>query len=98
MPDALMIDPLGRAVTLHDHTWFGHILKGHPDMRTLRTEVEAAIQTPLRICFSSSDPGCRIYYGSTWNSSIMVAVIGDVVGGFVRTAYRTAKIKGAVEW
>lgn len=27
MPDSLLVDPLGRPITLHDRTWFGHILK-----------------------------------------------------------------------
>jgi hypothetical protein len=67
-------------------------------MRPLRAEVEWAIPRPIRICFSTSDPDCRIYYGAVSNAGIMVAVIGDVVGGFVRTAYRTNKIKGTPEW
>ena len=98
MPDKTLVDLLGRSLVLHDHTWFGHISKRHPDMRLLRSRAESAVTHPLRICFSASDPQCRIYYGVTATPGIMVAVIGDVAGGFIRTAYRTGKIKGTPEW
>lgn len=32
MPDAELTDPLGRRIRLHDRTWYGHILKAHPEM------------------------------------------------------------------
>ena len=98
MADTPLVDPLGRTIVLHDHTWFGHIVKRHPDMRSLRTYVETAIIAPTRICFSTSDPDCRVYYGPGPTQGILVAVVGDVVGGYVRTAYRTTRIKGTPEW
>lgn len=98
MPDTPLSDPLGRSIVLNDHTWFGHIVKRHPDMRSLRNFAESAVTSPLRICFSTSDPNCRMYFGSTSKPGIMVVVVGDVVGGYVLTAYRTSRIKGAIEW
>ena len=32
MADTTLTDPLGRDIVLHDRTWYGHIVKGHPDM------------------------------------------------------------------
>ena len=40
MADVTLVDPLGRHVTLHDFTWYGHILKRHPEMRPLRDSVD----------------------------------------------------------
>jgi len=98
MSDIFLIDPLGRRITFHDSTWFGHIMKRHPDMRMLRETVQRAIEDPLAICFSRSDPDCRIYFGATSISGILVAVVADVVDGFVKTAYRAVRVKGDIEW
>ena len=97
MPDVALIDPLGREIILHDHTWFGHILKGHPDMRPFRSLVENAIRQPLRICYSMSSVDCRVYFGAT-ATSLLIAVVADVDKGFVKTAYRARQMKGQVEW
>ncbi len=43
LSDKLVKDPLGRAVTLHEHTWVGHIVKGHPEMQGQRGYAEIAI-------------------------------------------------------
>jgi hypothetical protein len=98
MADTTYNDPLGRPITLHDHTWHGHIAKRHPDVRTLRQVIERAIRNPLQISFSTSDPDCRVYYGRGLTSDIMVAAVADVVAGVVKTAYRTTRMKGVVEW
>jgi len=98
MSDTTLVDPLGRTIVLHDHTWFGHILKRHRDMDGLRHLAQSAVTKPLRICFSASDPDCRLYFGAGPTPGIMVVVVGDIVAGFVRTAYRANKIKGTVEW
>jgi hypothetical protein len=96
--DSTLSDPLGRTIVLHEHTWFGHIVKGHPDVRTYRALAEQAISNPLEIRFSSSDPNCRLYYGVGPSLRIMMVVVADVVSGIVKTAYRANKMKGTTEW
>src|SRR5947207_530499 len=98
LADITLQDPLGRQIVLHDHTWYGHIIKRHGDMRGLRDLVAEAIRAPLEICYSASDPDCRLYFGRATTPGIMVVVVADVVRGFIRTAYRTARRKGVVEW
>ena len=98
MADETFTDPLGRVITLHDHTWFGHVLKRRPDMHAMRRKVGAAIRSPATIRISTSDPDTRLYYGQPTPTGIMMVVAADVVAGHVLTAYRTRKPKGAVEW
>ena len=57
-----LTDPLGRQIDLPDDTWYGHIVKGHSEMRGLRKEAEAAIASAVTIHLSSSDENCRLYY------------------------------------
>lgn len=97
MADLTQIDPLGRRITLFDDAWFGHIIKGHPDVKAYRQVVELTLSRPEQICFSTSDPDCRIYYGPG-RGKLMIAVVVDVVRGFVKTAYFTRKPKGTIEW
>ena len=54
MADESSKDPLGRSITLHDFTWYGHIMKRHPDMRMLRRHVQDAIVSPIAIQRRSS--------------------------------------------
>lgn len=98
MSDRTLVDPLGRQLILSDSGWFGHILKRHPEMRLLRGLVEQAVEQPLQICFSTSDANCRLYYGAGPGRGMMVVVVGDVTAGLVRTAYKTPRTKGVVEW
>ena len=98
MADTALIDPLGRTITLHDHTWFGHILKGHPDLAGDRALVECAVTSTATIHFSKADVDCRVYYGLGATTGLMTAVVADIVGGFVKTAYRTRTAKGTIEW
>lgn len=98
MVDTLLIDPLGRRIMFHDHTWYGHVLKRHPEMTGLRGLAHASVRLPLAIHYSTSEPDCRTYYGPGPRPGIMVAVIADVVIGVVKTAYLTNKKKGAPEW
>lgn len=98
MADSTLTDPLGRAIVLHGHTWYGHIAKRHPEMRGLRSFVEKAVEQPIRICFSTSDANCRLYYGPGPAAGMMVAVVADVAAGLVKTAYRAARVKGTPEW
>jgi len=97
MADTTVVDPLGRSITLHDHTWFGHILKGHPECRGDRGLAEQAIRSPSTIRLSAADVDCRVYYGKG-PSGLLLAVVADVARGFVKTAYRTRTPKGVVEW
>ena len=98
MADVTLIDPLGRSITLHDHTWFGHIIKGHPEMKTRRPDVEKAIQSPDQICYSNSAVECRLYFAPDRSAVMFIAVVADVVQGLVKTAYLAKAPKGLVEW
>jgi hypothetical protein len=60
MADTQLVDPLGRSIVRCDFTWFGHILKGHPEMRVERSRTERAISAPREFRFSSSDVDCRL--------------------------------------
>jgi hypothetical protein len=73
-------------------------VKGHPEVRAERRRAEDAVRNPNEICFSTSDPDCRLYYGAGSSAGLMMAVVADVVAGFVKTVYRTNKTKGVREW
>jgi hypothetical protein len=98
MSNRTLVDPLGRQLTLYDSGWFGHVLKRHPEMRLLRSFVEQAVERPLQISFSTSDLGCRLYYGLGPSRGMMVVVVGDLMTGWIRTAYKTSRMKGVIEW
>lgn len=93
MAETELTDPLGRRIVLHNFTWFGPIVKGHPEMRNERRRAQEAVQSPAQIRFSASDPDCGIYYDEPDTAGIRIAVIADVRGGFVKTAYPAAKLK-----
>ena len=42
-------DPQGFLVTLERNCWYGHILRGHPDMRRRLKDVERALLKPTEI-------------------------------------------------
>lgn len=96
--DTPLTDPLGRSITLHDHTWHGHILKRHPEMRPYRRRVEQAITDPAEIRFSDADPDRRWYYAPSHNPRFLIIVAADVVAGFVCTAHLVRQVKGKLEW
>ena len=99
MSDALLTDPLGRTFTLASHTWYGHILVGHPEMRPHRALVEQAIVAPICIRLSQSSADCRICYGAGPRSGVFVAVVVDIILRIVRTAYLTRTVtSGRLEW
>ena len=99
MADSHLHDPLGREIILHDRTWFGHIVKGHPDIKDCRALVEATIQSPDEIRHSNSGPGCRLYYGPGPRLDVKMMVVADVSQGVVKTAHWARKVAGgAVEW
>src|SRR5437763_8798473 len=102
-------DPMGRHIELHDWTWWGHIVKGHPEVRHMRAEVEQTIAAPISIHFSSSDPNCRLFYSISpvrtvptsapmspqppASPALMICVVADVAAGLVKTAYLAKRIK-----
>ncbi len=98
MPDASLTDPLGRTIVLHNHTWFGHIVRNHPDMRPYRRLAEAAITTPIEIRFHPTDTDTRLYFGDGPRPGMMVLVAANVMAGFVKTAHLIRQPKGALEW
>lgn len=94
-----MTDPLGRTITLHARTWYGHIIKGHPEMRGLRDLAEATISNPEEIRFSHSDDDCRLYFGPGPRQAVKIMVVADVVHGFVKTAHLVRQPTGGdIEW
>jgi hypothetical protein len=99
MTDARLNDPLGRRLVLRDSTWYGHILKGHPEMARCHRLVVVAVTSPMEIRRSSADADCRVYFGAGPTAGLEVAVVADVVAGIVKTAYLCRKrIAGDVEW
>jgi hypothetical protein len=98
MADTTLTDPLNRVITLHDHTWFGHILPSHPEMDSHRVIVESAITNPNEIHISDADPACRLYFAHGPRLTILVVVVANVTGGFVKTAHFVKSTKGALEW
>lgn len=99
MPDVTLTDPLARAFILADHTWYRHILHGHPEMEPHHVLMEQAATTPIGIWVNSSSADARICYGAGPRAGIFVAVVVDVPLGIVKTAYLTRKATGATqEW
>jgi hypothetical protein len=99
MSDSTIEDPLGRSIRLTNATWFGHIVKGHPDMSLQRLTVEHTVRRPLEIQLSTYDPDCRVYYSHPNKAGQMIVVVADVVTGIVKTAYEAIKKKkGTIEW
>jgi len=98
MPDSHLTDPLGRTITLHDRTWHGHIIKGHPEMTGHRDLAEAAITSPEAILHSRGDTNCRLYMGVGPRNTVKLVVVADIVQGHVKTAYLAKRTKGTQEW
>jgi hypothetical protein len=99
MANETLTDPLNRYIVLHDRTWFGHILKGHPEIASSRHLAEMAVRQPIEIRESRADPDCRLYYGRGPRIGLMIMVVADVRLGFVKTAHLAKSITGgAREW
>ena len=100
MSNQTLTDPLGRPITLHNRTWYGHILKNHPELRPHRRLVEEAVAAPREIRIDTSDAGDgRLYYGTGPRPGMMIVVAANVVVGHVLTAHLTKVPKaGAIEW
>jgi hypothetical protein len=103
MSDTSNVDPLGRTIVLHDHTWYGHILVQRLKQRRgdefvdYRPLVESAIESPIKIEVSASDPDCRVYYGQGPRPGVMMKVFADVTLGRIRTAYLFKQFGGGIE-
>lgn len=99
MADTTLTDPLGRCVVLHDRTWYGHIIKGHPEVARSRPLVEQAIRAPEEVRVSNSDPNCRLYYGPGPRAGLLVQVVVDIALGVVKTAHFAKRVTGgSIEW
>src|SRR5215208_3758999 len=98
MPDSNLRVPLGRTIVLHNHTWYGHITKRHPEMSRYRELVENAITQAKEIRISAADPDVRVYFGDGPRPGIMTAVFATLSGGFVKTAHLLKTGKGVIEW
>ncbi len=99
MPDVQITDPLGRTITLHERTWYGHILKAHPEMDGMKLRVEEVVGSPAEIRHSNSDPDCRLYYGPAKPLEITIMVVVDVALALVKTAHFARRVSGgAQEW
>lgn len=97
--DTTHIDPLGRIIIFRDETWDEHIIARHPEVTAHRDLVGAAIESPIRIEWSTSDPNCRRYYGQGPRPSVMRHVVADVILGLVKTAYLVNRFsRGTEEW
>lgn len=99
MADTILTDPLGRRLILYDRAWYGHIVKGHPEVRRHRKLVEAAVESPDEIRLSRSDPDCRLYFGVGPRPGVIMMVVGDVSTGVIKTAHLARRVSGGdVEW
>jgi len=99
MADSQLTDPLGRTITLHDRTWHGHILKGHPEVEPYRDLVEQAVRDPYEIRQSRSDENCRLYFGRGPRETVRIMVVADVVEAVVKTAHLCRRVTGGErEW
>ena len=87
--NSTLTDPVGRTITLHDSTRFGHILKRHPEIARHRRLVEDAVERAAESRISTYDPDCRTCYGAGPRSGIMIAVVIDVAAGAIKTAFFT---------
>lgn len=99
MADKTFVDPLDRRITLHDRTWYGHVLKGHPELKAERQKVGRTIEGPEDIRLSLSDPEVRLYHGKAKRSGLYLRVVADVRKGIVKTAHYVVRPQGgAIEW
>lgn len=99
MADHAAMDPLGRRITLHERTWLGHILPGHPEMAGLREGVMATISQPEMVRMSRSDANVRLYFGPGPRPTVKILVAVDVEQRLVKTAHLCKRISGGdIEW
>jgi hypothetical protein len=90
---------LGRLPVLSDRTWFGNIIRGHPEVGEHRGLAEATVQSPDELRLSRSSPDCRLYFGQGPRGGRRMIVVADVVVGVVKTAHLCERVSGGpVEW
>lgn len=100
----MLPDLYGRPIQLTAAVW-AHIIRQHPYMVNLLTEVGETLQNPEQIRRSARDPErFRLYYkwyigtiiGDKWLCVVIKVLPGEA---FVQTAYATNKIKrGDLLW
>lgn len=99
MPNSTLKDPLDRVLVMHDRTWYGHIVRGHPEVGDHRTLVEKALESPDEIRISRSDSDCRLNFGQGPHAGLTMMVVADVVRGIVKTAHLCKRVSGGrQEW
>ncbi len=100
MADTSLIAPLGRQITLHDRTWYGHILPGHPDLASHRSLVHAALTDPLSIRIEPGDAKNRLYIGAGLKEDRIIVVVSSLPLRLVKTAFQapSRRAKGVIEW
>lgn len=98
MAGQIIIDPLGRKITLADRTWHGHIVRGHPEVGDHLRLVLDCLQTPDKILFSRNHISARVYVGKGPRIHLMMVVVANIELGQVLTAYLAKTVRGEVEW
>jgi len=94
------IDPEGREIILHDTTWWRHIKKYHPEIRSV-SEIKSIIQNPDFITEISSRSS--LAYTKIARSNLNVNVFAKMDNtyekGYVTTSYLTSKDPdGSIIW
>ena len=99
MANVELTDPLGRRITISNHTWYGHILRAHPELKSERSRIEKAIEKPEKIKISITSPEIRHYYISANRTGLYLRVVVDIQKGIVKTAHYARTIeRGSLEW
>jgi hypothetical protein len=100
--DSLLFEattPLGRQVRVMAAYWEIIVTIKHPIMQGKEDLVKQALQSPLEIRQSRSDPDVYLHYDA--ESPYLICAIARYLNGdgFLITAYRTNKIKeGSLLW
>ena len=102
-----LTDPLGFTVTLERNCWYGHILRGHPEMRRRLNDVQRALLKPTEIHESTQHRRWNmIYYvrcpgRDRFQEYLKVSVwVHDAQGqrAIVTTAHQIMDIPVATGW
>ncbi|MCK4641036.1 MAG: hypothetical protein KAU06_06845 [Candidatus Marinimicrobia bacterium] len=99
---SISTDPEGRNVTLHRHTFYGHILKNHPQPYIKQESIQSTIENPKHIKESETVENSLIYVSSTTDSkdfNVTTKFDSDLKSGYVTSAYVSKKPKkGSIIW
>lgn len=88
-----VITPLDRKVRITIAYWELLITLKHPIMRGKEALVQRALQSPVEIRQSKTDPDVYLHYGT--EPPYLICVVARYLNGdgFIITTYRTNKIK-----